>query len=238
MNQEGQTVFGSLKGGTERTIISKFLLDGGYTCRAAFCQIQFLQKVSKTAIPITTALQDVTFLNGRHRNTSVRPRTVQYGYSFRLNGNLHGFVLGIISVIKRVDHSFLQRIVRIVPVAVGFLLARNLLHCFIENIGAEKVHCLLDNLRYAALECLFCKVLWILHLPIREHHNLYLGIREELLRMLAEHHRRHILNHAVLATFLIMRFSVGPVNSSICSKVSTKGCVNSEASSLLPIVAR
>ena len=46
MNQEGQAVFGSLKGSTGRTIISKFLLDGGYTCRAAFCQIQFHLAIS------------------------------------------------------------------------------------------------------------------------------------------------------------------------------------------------
>ena len=46
VNQEGQAVFGSLKGSTGRTVISKFLLDGGYTCRAAFCQIQFHLAIS------------------------------------------------------------------------------------------------------------------------------------------------------------------------------------------------
>ena len=125
----------------------------------------------------------------------IRSSKIENTYLVWLNSNLNRFSFDITTVIKAINYSFFQSLIRIIVFYNRTLSILGLMDFLLDNICLEIIHRITNHLRHTtSYGRNLNHIIRVLHSSFRKYHDFNLGHFEEFLRMLTEHHRSNILD--------------------------------------------
>ena len=160
-----------------------------------FWQIQLFQKFSQSSVTIVSWNKSFTFCYRLFGNGPVDSGEIHNINAIRLYLYCNRLTRHIISVVKSINHSLLNCLIRIILNPQSFHLIWNLDYFFSYKKISKSFHCCLNHLWYGT--CNIRKILaytWIFYTPLRKWRHLNIGVWEKPVWMFTKHHDCHILN--------------------------------------------
>ena len=189
-NNESQPVVIGFKQRGWRAICSHGLENFGYAGRAAFRQLQLLQKLANPAVAVPAADRAARFKIAGFYG-AIRPWEAQDHQLVVTDTHLNRFTHLIRAVVNRINQRLLDRDIRKVPNPRRLRPVRVLHDRFNQIVALYKAQRIAQHARQRPFENLFIKS--VAPGPFGKPHHINLRVREKALGRLAEEQQPHIL---------------------------------------------